>query len=91
MDRGVGKRMGNCISPCGNLVFSGSQDGAVYVWDTDTGVEKHIYITPLGENIDKKPIHAISFHPMDHIVVFGALGSELPALVFQYHKEEEEK
>lgn len=25
------------ISPCGTFVFSGSEDGCAYVWNTDTG------------------------------------------------------
>ena len=28
------------LSPCGSFMFSGSEDGLVHVWDTETG--KHL-------------------------------------------------
>ena len=84
-DRGVGKRVGNCVSPCGNLVFSGSnQFGTVFVWDTDTGMEKHIYEVPA---LETRPIHTIAYHPLDHIVAMGALGPDSPLIVYQYNKD----
>ena len=30
-------RVNSCITPCGTYVISSSQDGAVYVWNADTG------------------------------------------------------
>ena len=29
----------SCITPCGTYVISSSQDGAVYVWNADNGVQ----------------------------------------------------
>jgi WD40 repeat protein len=31
------------ISPCGQLVFIGSEDNTVLVWKTETGIEKPIF------------------------------------------------
>ena len=35
-------RVNSCITPCGTYVISSSQDGAVYVWNADTGQQVHI-------------------------------------------------
>ena len=32
------------ISPCATFVFSGSEDGCAYVWNTDTGDQVRIYM-----------------------------------------------
>ena len=29
----------SCITPCGTYVISSSEDGAVYVWNADNGVQ----------------------------------------------------
>lgn len=31
------ERIYSTFSPCGNFIFSGSEDGMAYVWNTDTG------------------------------------------------------
>ncbi len=94
--------MGNCISPCGDLVFCGSRSGEVHVWDTDVGVRRHRYEAPFNGR-QEGTVHAICYHPHDHIVVFGALSSggggeiqgrrgkkALPAVVYKFKKEVEE-
>ena len=32
------------MSTCGSFVFSGSEDGLVYVWDTETGNPSHLFL-----------------------------------------------
>ncbi len=72
LDKGVGRRAGNCISPCGDLVFAGGRDGDVYAWETDNGVRRHVYEGGAGQTA----VHAIAYHPHEHIVVFGSLDRE---------------
>lgn len=31
------ERIYSTFTPCGNFIFSGSEDGMAYVWNTDTG------------------------------------------------------
>ncbi len=96
LDKEVGRRVGNCISPCGDLVFAGGQGGVVYAWDTDNGVQRHVY--PPEDEEEAKTVHAICYHPHDHIVVFGALDATSalgrrrrspPAVVYKYRAEED--
>lgn len=37
------ERIYSTFTPCGNFIFSGSEDGMAYVWNTDTG-EHEIFI-----------------------------------------------
>jgi jouberin len=32
------------MSTCGSFVFSGSEDGLVYVWDTETGNPRIVFV-----------------------------------------------
>ena len=83
------KPIGGCITPCGTYVFSGSQDGGVYVWDADTGQEEKIYDKPLGFSAatvswprgstggglpPNSVVQSIAYHPQDHIVAFAGTG-----------------
>lgn len=35
------------LSPCGNFIFIGSDDGVVHVWDADTGMYAIFYFSTL--------------------------------------------
>ena len=82
MDKGLGKKVGNCITPCGSLVFSGSHHGAAFVWDTDTGEEKFIYEIESGA----KSVHSIEYHPYDHMVAIGTFGARATVQLYKYKK-----
>ena len=41
--------MRSTLSPCGSFVFSGSEDGLVHVWDTETG--KHLLATESNKKL----------------------------------------
>lgn len=34
------ERIYSTFTPCGNFIFAGSEDGMVYVWNTDTGEDR---------------------------------------------------
>ena len=44
----------SCITPCGTYVISSSEDGAVYVWNADNGVQvSKILVALLGYSFHK--------------------------------------
>ena len=74
-------------------------DGAVYVWNADTGEEAHIYEQPLGVNNNKSAtfddvpiVNSIVYHPFDHIVAFSGIGKHpstgipLPICLYKFDK-----
>ena len=46
-------RVNSCITPCGTYVISSSQDGAVYVWNADTG-QQVTYVPKPKKNVNKQ-------------------------------------
>ncbi|CAH8659986.1 unnamed protein product [Heterobilharzia americana] len=70
----------SCISPCGSLLFSGSEDGNVYVWNVNTGDQVEIYQNLLLPG----SVTSISYHPMDNVVAFSAVGPESPVAIYKY-------
>jgi len=74
-------------------------DGAVYVWNADTGEETYIYERPLGVNNNKSTtfddvpiVNCIVYHPFDHIVAFSGIGKHpdngmpLPICLYKFDK-----
>ncbi|GLH03079.1 WD repeat-containing protein 82 [Gryllus bimaculatus] len=72
----------SCISPCGGLIFSASEDGTVYVWNADTGELIALYS---GLNFHS-PITCVDYHPFEHMVVFSSHGSPSRVVVCTYDK-----
>ncbi|KAJ8605219.1 hypothetical protein CTAYLR_000462 [Chrysophaeum taylorii] len=67
------------FSPDGLMVMSGSEDGAVYVWDTATGRRLHL---PFGDICFHQPVCDLSWHPTQHAIAFTAYGGAHPVLVY---------
>lgn len=42
------ERIYSTFTPCGNFIFSGSEDGMAYVWNTDTGENSGVRRTESG-------------------------------------------
>ncbi|KAK7792381.1 hypothetical protein R5R35_007733 [Gryllus longicercus] len=72
----------SCVSPCGGLIFSASEDGTVYVWNADTGELIALYS---GLNFHS-PITCVDYHPFEHMVVFSSHGSPSRVVVCTYDK-----
>ncbi|CAB4020711.1 jouberin isoform X1 [Paramuricea clavata] len=68
------------MSTCGSFVFSGSEDGLVYVWDTETGDLVKVY-NELGYTA---AVSDIDFHPHDNIVAFCSFGQNHPLILYQF-------
>ncbi|XP_037087493.1 jouberin-like [Pollicipes pollicipes] len=53
-----------CLSPCGTYYISGSEDGCLHAWSTDTG-ERCAAYTALGST---RPVVSVHFHPWEHML-----------------------
>lgn len=43
------ERIYSTFTPCGNFIFSGSEDGMAYVWNTETGEDVQEIKKPVSE------------------------------------------
>ncbi|KAK9534080.1 hypothetical protein VZT92_009153 [Zoarces viviparus] len=77
------ERIYSTFTPCGNFIFSGSEDGMAYVWNTDTGDQVAVY----SELLYPTALHGVSFHPHENMVAFSAFGQSQPVRLYLYdHK-----
>ncbi|XP_026195141.1 jouberin isoform X2 [Anabas testudineus] len=77
------ERIYSTFTPCGNFIFTGSEDGMAYVWNTDTGDQVAVY----SELCYPTALHGVSFHPHENMVAFCAFGQSQPIHVYLYdHK-----
>lgn len=77
------ERIYSTFTPCGNFIFSGSEDGMAYVWNTETGDQVAVY----SEFCYATALHGVSFHPHENMVAFCAFGQSQPIHVYLYdHK-----
>jgi jouberin len=77
----------SCISPDGQFLVSGSEDGKVYVWDMATEIlikENQIEI-----NV-KDIISDVAWNPVYNMVAVAGFGSDLPIIIYAYEKSLQE-
>ncbi|XP_043999115.1 jouberin isoform X2 [Gambusia affinis] len=77
------ERIYSTFTPCGNFIFSGSEDGIGYVWNTDTGDQVAVY----SELCYRSALHGVSFHPHENMVAFCAFGQSQPVHVYLYDQK----
>ncbi|XP_026007592.1 jouberin isoform X2 [Astatotilapia calliptera] len=77
------ERIYSTFTPCGNFIFSGSEDGMAYVWNTDTGDQVAVY----SELCYPTALHGVSFHPYENMVAFCAFGQSQPVHVYLYDRK----
>ncbi|XP_045615343.1 jouberin isoform X2 [Procambarus clarkii] len=77
----VREQMRSCISPCGTLIFSGSEDHGLYVWNSDTGD----MISALMDLPIEGTISCVDYHPNDHMMAVCSYSSEAPVLILGYN------
>uniref|UniRef100_UPI0037E83903 jouberin isoform X2 n=1 Tax=Semicossyphus pulcher TaxID=241346 RepID=UPI0037E83903 len=77
------ERIYSTFTPCGNFIFSGSEDGMAYVWNTDTGDQVAVY----SELCYPTALHGVSFHPHENMVAFCAFGQSQPVHVYLYDRK----
>ncbi|CAH2250341.1 jouberin isoform X1 [Pelobates cultripes] len=74
------EKIHSSFTPCGTFVFAGSEDGIVYVWNTETGDQ----VAKYSELSYTAPIRDVAFHPHENMVAFCAFGQNQPILVYIY-------
>ncbi|KAM4865886.1 jouberin isoform 3-T3 [Thomomys bottae] len=74
------EKIHSTLTPCGSFLFSGSEDGIVYVWNPETGEQVAMY----SDLPFKSPIRDISYHPFENMVAFCAFGQNEPILLYIY-------
>ncbi|XP_067336289.1 jouberin isoform X2 [Channa argus] len=77
------ERIHSTFTPCGNFIFSGSEDGMSYVWNTDTGDQVAVY----SELCYPTALHGVTFHPHENMVAFCAFGQSQPIHVYLYDRK----
>ncbi|XP_078398492.1 jouberin isoform X2 [Cetorhinus maximus] len=71
------------FTPCGTFLFSGSEDGICYVWNSETGDQVAMY----SDLNYTSAVRGVAFHPHEHMVAFCAFGPNQPILVFMYDQK----
>ncbi|XP_073339009.1 jouberin isoform X3 [Pagrus major] len=77
------ERIYSTFTPCGNFLFSGSEDGMAYVWNTYTGDQVAVY----SELCYRTALHSVAFHPHENMVAFCAYGQSQPVHVYLYDRK----
>ncbi|XP_034234525.1 jouberin-like [Thrips palmi] len=95
-----------CISPCGSLVFSPSEDGTFHVWNADTGIlvasYSGLFHTNYHASYQDRSNHrtkmsspilsgAVDYHPFDHLIAFALYGAHTPVIVCKYDRDQSGK
>uniref|UniRef100_A0A671SMG9 Jouberin-like n=1 Tax=Sinocyclocheilus anshuiensis TaxID=1608454 RepID=A0A671SMG9_9TELE len=59
------ERINSTFTPCGSFIFSGSEDGLAYVWNSETGDQVAVY----SELCYTSALRAVVFHPHENMVM----------------------
>lgn len=66
------------LSPDGSKVMAGSEDGKVYFWDCHSG-----HLDCVLEPMSKVPIHAVAWHPSQHLIACSSFGEDYPIFFYE--------
>ncbi|XP_072768019.1 jouberin isoform X2 [Nerophis lumbriciformis] len=77
------ERISSTFTPCGSFIFSGSEDGMAYVWNTETGDQVAMY----SELCYSSALCGVSFHPHENMVAFCAFGEKQPVHVYLHDRK----
>ena len=77
----------SCISPDGQYLLSGSEDGKLYLWDIST--ELIVEINNLEVNV-KDMISDVAWNHHYNMFAVAGFGSDLPIIIYVYEKTTEE-
>ncbi|XP_073726052.1 jouberin isoform X2 [Misgurnus anguillicaudatus] len=76
-------RINSTFTPCGSFIFSGSEDGLAYVWNSETGDQVAVY----SELSYSSALRAVAFHPHENMVAFCAFGQNQPIHIYVYDRK----
>ncbi|XP_053489336.1 jouberin isoform X2 [Ictalurus furcatus] len=77
------ERINSTFTPCGNFIFSGSEDGLAYVWNAETGDQVAVY----SELCYPTALRGVAFHPHEHLVAFCAFGQNQLIQLYVYDRK----
>ncbi|XP_043119224.1 jouberin isoform X1 [Puntigrus tetrazona] len=77
------ERINSTFTPCGSFVFSGSEDGLAYVWNSETGDQVAVY----SELCYTSALRAVAFHPHENMVAFSSFGQNQPIHLYLYDRK----
>lgn len=72
-----------CLSPCGNYVSCGSENGSVHIWNVYNGNTVATY-SPYKFDSETLPVHGVNFHPVDNTIAFSHYGKNIPIYIYKY-------
>ncbi|RXN18085.1 jouberin isoform X1 [Labeo rohita] len=77
------ERINSTYTPCGSFIFSGSEDGLAYVWNSETGDQVAVY----SELCYTSALRAVAFHPHENMVAFCSFGQNQPIHLYLYDRK----
>lgn len=77
------ERINSTFTPCGSFIFSGSEDGLAYVWNSETGDQVAVY----SELCYSSAIRAVAFHPHENMVAFCSFGQNQLIHLYLYDRK----
>ncbi|KTF77061.1 hypothetical protein cypCar_00048666 [Cyprinus carpio] len=77
------ERINSTFTPCGSFIFSGSEDGLAYVWNSETGDQVAVY----SELCYTSALRAVAFHPHENMVAFCSFGQNQPIHLYLYDRK----
>ncbi|CAM4649213.1 unnamed protein product [Leuciscus chuanchicus] len=77
------ERINSTFTPCGSFIFSGSEDGLAYVWNSETGDQVAVY----SELCYSSAIRAVAFHPHENMVAFCSFGQNQLIHLYLYDQK----
>uniref|UniRef100_A0A8C1SI20 Abelson helper integration site 1 n=1 Tax=Cyprinus carpio TaxID=7962 RepID=A0A8C1SI20_CYPCA len=77
------ERINSTFTPCGSFIFSGSEDGLAYVWNSETGDQVAVY----SELCYTSGLRAVAFHPHENMVAFCSFGQNQPIHLYLYDRK----
>lgn len=75
-------RINSTFTPCGSFIFTGSEDGLAYVWNSETGDQVAVY----SELCYSSALRAVAFHPHENMVAFCCFGQNQPIHLYLYDR-----
>ncbi|KAL1257510.1 hypothetical protein QQF64_010754 [Cirrhinus molitorella] len=77
------ERINSTFTPCGSFIFSGSEDGLAYVWNSETGDQVAVY----SELCYTTALRAVAFHPHENMVAFCSFGQNQLIHLYLYDRK----
>lgn len=78
-------KLTSSITPCGNYVVSGSEDGSIYWFDLERG---DLVAIMSFQNAGSHPVPSVAFHPHEHVMAISSLCSDLSVVLAEFNSND---